>query len=419
MDDSNIKVFKPERKFNLPQMPKVGPKMLMAATVTLALLAVVTAGLLTRKQSSKQFVPQQIAAATTTTVSDNFNGASLDTIKWTVGGNATGATTTLSGGNLVHTIPLQTANTFKTVFTQDISGDFNVEVDLISLQAGNFASAELVFSGGGQIRARVSRYNNGTPERIEGAFDTGTPISINLPSGTGVVNAKIIRVGNTIQTFYNTGSGFNLITSNTSAYSGNGRLELLAVVFPPNFPATATKFDNFSAQVNLVGAPTPVPGSNAACQTFFNVLPLSATPTPFPTPTPTPTPVGSTPTPTPTPTSSPSPTPTPSPTPAGASPTPTPTPITGCGFVCNSNTDCPSTMICYVGACRNPSCVTSANCICGGATPTPSATPTVGTSTPTPAPLTKLTQAGSVLGTWTVSVVGIIMVAFGALMLAF
>jgi hypothetical protein len=87
-------------------------------------------------------------------------------------------------------------------------------------------------------------------------------------------------------------------------------------------------------------------------------------------------------------------------------PTPTPTPVPFCNTSCTGNTDCPSSMICYSGSCRNPSCVTSTSCAC-----------TV--TGPTPTPATNLTQAGSVAGTWTISIAGLIMVALGTLMLAF
>ncbi len=112
-------------------------------------------------------------------------------------------------------------------------------------------------------------------------------------------------------------------------------------------------------------------------------------PSPVPTTAPTPPPAcsalsfvlaSSTPTPTPTPSASPSPSPTPS---------PSPSPVPQCGTSCTTSSDCPSTMVCYVGVCRNPSCTTSATCLCATATPTPSptavgATPTPYVSTPTP-----------------------------------
>ena len=88
---------------------------------------------------------------------------------------------------------------------------------------------------------------------------------------------------------------------------------------------------------------------------------------------------------------------TPSPTPS-TSASPTPSPVPQCGTTCSTNSDCPSSMVCYVGVCRNPSCTTDSSCLCATGTPTPSPTVTatstpiaqVTTSTPTP----ELPQAG-------------------------
>ncbi len=473
----NITVIKAQNKFKLPKMPQLklpapNPKLLLAGVVLMAVFSVVTAGLLYRKQNSNQasqFVAKRTSAATTQTISDNFNSASLNTSIWTLAGDA-GGTLAQSAGQILVTRPLVSGQLSSYgIQTATVTGDFNAEVDVptTTTPAGSVASSEIcidlpVYAGHSCIALRTS----GTGSRIidlnnntTGSGTTSFSSSTTVPNSVTSLKLKLARVGNITQGYADLGSGYILVGSFTNSYLGNGNLKLL-VFNHGNSGSTGNvsgTFDNFSAQVNLLGAPTPVPGSTAACSTFFNVLPLSATPTPFPTPTPTPTP-----TPSPTPT----PTPTPSPTPLGASPTPTPTPIPGCGFSCTTNVDCPSTMICYVGSCRNPSCVTAASCICGGPTPTPSPTP-LGASptpvptappfcastcttnsecpstmicytgscrnpscvtsanclcagaTPNPTPLTKLTQAGSVAGTWTISIAGIIMVALGALMLAF
>lgn len=196
--------------------------------------------------------------------------------------------------------------------------------------------------------------------------------------------------------------------------------------------------------------PTPVPACNSVCSADSQ-CPSSmicaggfcrnpqctgaascgcATPTPTPSPTPTPTP---SPTPTPAPycnstcTSNAgcpngmtcsngacrnpqctgesdclcaTPTPTPSPTP---SPTPTPPPY--CGSTCSANSQCPSSMICVSGSCRNVLCTESSNCICATPTPAPGAT-----VTPRP---TSLPQAGSAMQTVAMVVFGTGLLGFG------
>jgi cytoskeletal protein RodZ len=71
---------------------------------------------------------------------------------------------------------------------------------------------------------------------------------------------------------------------------------------------------------------------------------------------------------------------------ATATPTITASPVPQCGTSCTTNSDCPSSMICYVGVCRNPSCTTSTNCICATATPTATATATATSVVATTAP---------------------------------
>jgi len=85
---------------------------------------------------------------------------------------------------------------------------------------------------------------------------------------------------------------------------------------------------------------------------------------------------------------------TPSPTPTGTpgvTPTPTGTPGPSatpnqCGGSCGSNANCASNLVCYNSVCRNPSCTSSANCVCGTSATTPTPVPTLpesGTDWPT------------------------------------
>ncbi|HSW89866.1 MAG TPA: hypothetical protein VLH19_03250 [Patescibacteria group bacterium] len=68
----------------------------------------------------------------------------------------------------------------------------------------------------------------------------------------------------------------------------------------------------------------------------------------------------------------------------GPAPTSTPyyaPPAPRCQSTCTSNSNCPSSMICSSGYCRNPSCTESPNCYCAQATPPPQ--PVTGASIPT------------------------------------
>ena len=72
--------------------------------------------------------------------------------------------------------------------------------------------------------------------------------------------------------------------------------------------------------------------------------------------------------------------------------TPTATSAPQCNYACTSNSNCPSSMICYIpsgstaGNCRNTQCLSETDCLCAVATPTATSQPTlpvVGTSWPT------------------------------------
>ncbi len=343
------------------KLPRVSPIVIILSTVILAVIAVATAFWLYQKQQQPIAPTAPVSkpeAATTITISDNFDGASLDASLWTAVGDATGSTASLVSGQLQISIPQQSAQRFYSIRTQLITGDFSAEVELTSLTTGDSGSAEFALLGS-DLQARVSRYKSPSSDRLETAFGTLGLTSINLPNGTTSVKAKIVRVGSTIQTFYDSGSGYQLLGSTSTGFTGDGSLELVSVVFAPEYPTTTSSFDNFTATVNLSGAVAPTPGTPAACTISFNVLGLSATPTPTPTTVPTPTPTS-----TPTPPSSPG-------------PTPTPTPVSN---------------------------------------PTPTPTPTPLAQAPTPTPVT-LEQAGSTTGTWIVSIAGAALLILGSSLL--
>ncbi len=148
-----------------------------------------------------------------------------------------------------------------------------------------------------------------------------------------------------------------------------GRPTLDVQPFDPN----ATQADGI---VSASGLTIGTLGQQEGCWDFLMTITFRARikqtiPTPSPTPTPTPIVTPSpTPSPTPTPVVTPSPTPTPTPvvTPSPTpSPTPTPTPTPGpqCNSSCSNNSQCPSSMICSNGQCRNPQCVNESSCGCG------------------------------------------------------
>ncbi|MEK9200584.1 MAG: carbohydrate-binding domain-containing protein [Patescibacteria group bacterium] len=139
--------------------------------------------------------------------------------------------------------------------------------------------------------------------------------SVTLPPNPGTTTVKLARVGSQISTYYNTGSGFQLLGNITYAAeaASPGIVHLVASNENPANTSLEAYFDNFS----LIYAPTfPTPYPTTIISTLY--------PTYVPYPTPYPTTIISTPYPTAVPTI-PVRTPTPAPT---SIPIPTPTPIT-------------------------------------------------------------------------------------------
>ncbi len=143
----------------------------------------------------------------------------------------------------------------------------------------------------------------------------------------------------------------------------------------------------------------------ASCLTESNCVCATASPSPSPTPS-----------------RSPSPTPSASPSPT-ATASPTASPVAQCNSSCTSNSNCPSSMICYIpsgstaGNCRNSQCLTETDCTCAvvTATPTITAGPTYLAEAPTDAPT--LPEAGTSWPTLLGTGFGILVI-IGSLLLA-
>ncbi|HUW21268.1 MAG TPA: hypothetical protein VMW41_01235 [Candidatus Bathyarchaeia archaeon] len=141
----------------------------------------------------------------------------------------------------------------------------------------------------------------------------------------------------------------------------------------------------------------------------------------------------------------PTPTPTPTPTPpVSQTPTPTPTPIPECWDTCDSDSDCPDTLVCQKPSandtskrCVSSDCPREEDCVCPSPTPTPTSTqtptptgqpsstptPTPGptstpkpTLSPTPTSISELPKAGGAIETSVFIVAGLFILLFGLLL---
>ena len=101
--------------------------------------------------------------------------------------------------------------------------------------------------------------------------------------------------------------------------------------------------------------------------------------------------------------------------------TPTATPVLQCNGDCSSNAQCPASMVCSSGKCRNAQCTGETDCNCPGPTVTPSNTPTPTTPivqgpTNTPGPRPEVPEAGTFLPTAIIVVGGLAILAIGLLL---
>ncbi len=377
MAEPTINVIRPQGGMHF-RFPKLSPWVIILTTVILAVISVVTALYLYqhRNQAVAPTAPvSKPKAATTTTISDNFDAGSLDSATWQIYTNDPTSSVTQSGGKInVNTVNNGSQGGSGISTKQLLAGDFQAEVNISSLNSpsGSNGSAELTINNQGLgVWLAWRKNSSGSIVDVGQVLTTGTFTNFGSPINAGSTTSlklKLVRLGSSIQAFVDLGSGYELVGSTASGYTGDGALGMNVATFSNSTSPTNASFDNFTATVNLSGAVAPTPGTAAACTVSFNVLALSATPTP-----------GASPTPTPTPTTVPTPTPTPTPTPSstpGATPTPTPTPVTL-------------------------------------ASPTP--TPLAQAPAPTPTPVT-LQKAGSATGTWVISLVGGALVVIGSVL---
>ncbi len=417
-----INIIKPDSgpKFSLPKMPKVSPIMVVIATILLAVVTVVSVAMLYQRRSTPVAAPLPAQASAGISITDDFAAAALNTSKWTATGTQASGITQSAG---VLSIPVTGTSNLATNgvnLSGNLSGDFNLEVQVVSLNPNTLPAGSGVSAGIGYFESSSSSISLSWVKDQSGAsfvqmFNSSQPLAtIAVPTNVSP-RLKLTRVVNTTQGFVDLGSGYVLVDSIIGSLSGQG----IAVLFTQSLNqgtgnSVVSTYDNFAAQVNIVDAPTPAPGTPAACAVSFTVLDTVATGTPTPSATPTPTPTV---TPTPPPGSTPTPTPTVTPTPPPGStstPTPTPTPLASCNNSCSTNASCSAGLICSGGMCRNPQCTAQTNCTCTiAATATPTTPVALG---PTPTPVT-LQTAGSATGTMLIGLGGALILGLGAILM--
>ena len=348
-------------------------KKLLAGVVVviLAIATVVTAWLIYRSRN-QSLTPTPTQASTTMTVTGDFDAA-----EWVLGQPPSGQIAK-SGTSLI--ITNASGGAAVAQFAGTTTGDFVLETTVAPGASNSDNMGGVSYAG-----ISLQWFSGATDPAITMTTATAEVSRTTVPTTLTSVRLMLHRVGDTVQGFADTGSGYILVGTTTS--SADGSIRLLGT--------GNTTLSAFVGQANIVGAPTPPPGTQAACTLSFNVLSAVATPTPAPTVTGTP-PA----TPTPNPSTTPTPT-TPLLLPT-STPTPIPSPVS-CNDACTTNADCANGLTCSAGRCRNPQCTTQSNCVC--------AVPTVAPTQP------PLQQAGSTTGTWLLAIGGAMILLVGSVLL--
>ncbi len=218
---------------------------------------------------------------TTATISDNFDGGSLDTGKWKIYSNnpqiATGSAIKQENGVLRFTIPsgLTSYTGITADYKDKITGDYEASADVTLEQGGDPYGADSMiimhddtWDNGLLLTLRKETggiYKLYALNKINGVHNEVKVVTI---ASNGPVTLQIKRIGTSGDFYYKLGNGsLTQIASVPNVYAGNGTLALTINSWEPNFPAITSTFDNFSAKVNflsvsgptLTPTPTPIP----------------------------------------------------------------------------------------------------------------------------------------------------------------
>lgn len=229
------------------------------------------------------------------TIFETFDGngeIDLSKINWS---GVTGSTVILENNQLKATVPqgADQVNGNDVAISPRINGqlvypvgDFTASVDLtgVTLNGTGGGFEQIAYGSEG---VGIRRHKVGTQETIEvwnqingsGSLNNKV-VSVDLATGSGSIKVKMIKTGDEIQTFYDTGSGDTLLT--TLNVPGDLAPRLVVENDPSEYSSVTGYFDNYMLQASIA-APTESPSPSPTTE------PTSPpTPTPAPTATPSP-----------------------------------------------------------------------------------------------------------------------------------
>ena len=113
-------------------------------------------------------------------------------------------------------------------YVGQINGDFSVDVDVFSISGGDARLAFDTATGRVVLGRLAGSLFSVYPE------STGTPTIINI-STSGPLTLRIVRISRHDPNFYNSGSGFALVSSYTGATTANGSFLCVCRPNEPDF----------------------------------------------------------------------------------------------------------------------------------------------------------------------------------------
>lgn len=233
--------------------------------LSFSLLLGVTALILTLTLVPKSQETRRRAFESPTNITDNFEQQGIDLTKWRIDSGNVGGIIETQQGKLKINIPENTPvdsndGGISAVLNTKLTGDFIVEVDLTNAEINNTEGwvTGLVINGNGQIRW-MRQWN--APEETYGRLvgDYYDPVTqqwkwvaeaLILSDSTTPIRVKIVRSGNTIQWFYDQGTGYQLFGQETQDQFGEEKEVHLINWHWNNKPAITGYFDNFSLTFN-------------------------------------------------------------------------------------------------------------------------------------------------------------------------
>ncbi len=213
---------------------------------------------------------------TTSTVSDNFDGGSLDGNIWSSWLSPENATGSVKVENGVLRSNLSAIQNFYRAAVAEIKNkitqDFEASADIKIEQGGDpYGSDTGLYFHDDPWDNQITMFLRKETGSIVNLYATSivnkqTTIVVKQAVSSNNATVKIQRIGQTANYYYKDSNGqFVLLGSQNNVYPGDGRLALHVNSWEQNYPTVLSSFDNFSAKLNLlsVSGPTltPIPTS--------------------------------------------------------------------------------------------------------------------------------------------------------------